>query len=137
MNVLDILRHGHETVKTAVAELPNNEWYVPGVCGHWSVKDIVAHLASFEQLLVEVAQSVQQTNPPTPMLDHLLTNEAQFNDLEVEKRHDHTLETIWAEYETAHQTAVDLLSQIPAKQFRQNGLRLGIGLVEAMAERHL
>lgn len=122
MNVIDILRHGHETVKTAVNQLPQNEWHIPGVCGHWSVKDIVAHLTSFEQLLIEVAMSLQPENVPTPVLDHLLADEAQFNDSEVEKRQEQTVEAIWAEYETAYKTAVDLLNQIPAEQFRQKGL---------------
>ena len=122
MNVIDILRYGHETVVTAVAELPESEWDVPGVCGNWSVKDIVAHLASFEQLLIEVSLSVLQNDPPTPVLDLLLVDEARFNDIEVAKRRDHTIEVIWTEYKTAHETAVSLINQIPQEKLRQKGL---------------
>ena len=121
MNSVDILQYGHETVKEAVADLPHQEWQVAGVCGHWSVKEIVDHLASFEQLLVEVLTSLLEEAPPTPTLQRLLVDEAQFNDDEVARRHDLTVEESWLAYETAHQTADSLLTQIPLEGQRLNG----------------
>ncbi len=121
MNSVDILQYGHETVKTAVADLPDNEWQTAGVCGHWSVKEIIDHLASFEQLLVEVLTSLLEEAPLTPTLQRLLLDEAQFNDDEVARRHDLTVEESWIGYETAHETAVSLLAKIPPEGQRLKG----------------
>lgn len=121
MNSIDILQDGHETVKEAVADLPHNEWQMAGVCGYWSVKEIINHLASFEQLLVEVLTSLLEDAPPTPTLQRLLVDEAQFNDDEVARRHHLTVEESRLEYETVHETAVSLLSQIPPEGRRLNG----------------
>lgn len=122
MNGVDILQYGHETVKTAVANLPESDWLTPGVCGHWSVKEIVAHLASYEQLLIEVLTTLVSENlPATPTLDRLLLDEMQFNDDEVAQRQEMTAQEVWAEYERGHETAVSLLSQIPHEGRRLNG----------------
>ena len=55
MDADDVLRYGHSTVLGAVDGLPSGQWDMPGACGVWSVKDIVAHLASYELLLVDSA----------------------------------------------------------------------------------
>jgi len=123
MDSIDILQYGHETVKDAVAHLPDNEWQMAGVCGHWSVKEIIDHLASFEQLLVEVLTSLLEDAPPTPTLQRLLVDEAQFNDDEVARRHHLTVAESWIEYETAYETAVSLLAQIP-----REGQQLNVSL---------
>jgi hypothetical protein len=47
MNVLDILKYGNLTLLKSVEDLPEEKWEVGGVCGVWSVKDIMAHLSSF------------------------------------------------------------------------------------------
>ena len=120
MNSIDILRYGHETVKEAIADLPDNEWQMAGVCGHWSVKEVVDHLASYEHLLIEVLRSLLEDAPLTPTLDRLLDDE-QFNDDEVAQRQELTIAESWRGYEIAHETAVALLTQIPPEQQRLNG----------------
>ena len=48
MNIGDVLRYGDEMVVRAVEGLPDPDWLKPGVCGAWSVKDVIAHLADTE-----------------------------------------------------------------------------------------
>jgi hypothetical protein len=38
--------------------LPENVWEIPCACGIWSVKDIIAHLASYEQVLVDILTTI-------------------------------------------------------------------------------
>jgi len=68
VNASDILKYGHRTVLATLDGLPEAEWYTPNVCGVWSVKDILAHLASFEHMLVDVLNSLL-CGTPTPTLD--------------------------------------------------------------------
>ena len=58
MNTNGILKYGHHTILEELNGLSEAEWLEPGVCGYWSVKDIVAHLASYEWLLVDVLESL-------------------------------------------------------------------------------
>jgi hypothetical protein len=55
MNAVDILKYGQLTVLRTLDGLPESAWETPGACGVWSVKEIIAHLASYEQVLVDFA----------------------------------------------------------------------------------
>ena len=52
MHPVDVLSYGNATVLRAVSDLPAADWDTAGVCGWWSVREIVAHLASFEHIPV-------------------------------------------------------------------------------------
>ena len=120
MNTSDVLKYGHLTIMEAIKELPEADWYTPGVCGYWSVKDIMAHLISFEHMLIDVLNSLQGEEY-TPTLDAFVRDAEQFNQDEVAKRCDHSVAYILAQYETAYAKASVLLSQIPVEGRRVNG----------------
>lgn len=121
MNVLDVLKFGHLTFTTTLDGVPQSEWETGGVCGVWSVKDIVAHLTSYELLVADVLATFVDDRP-TP---HLQTmgelGPETFNDAEVAKRQDKTAADILAEYQAAHAQVRALAEQIPAETYRQNG----------------
>lgn len=120
MNALDIMKYGHQTVLKTLGGLPPSAWETKGVVGVWSVKDIMAHLASYELVLVEVLQSLLDTSSPTPTLE--LMGQADFNDKQVALRHNKTASEIMSEYETHHANVMALAQQIPLTTFRQNGV---------------
>jgi len=74
VNAHDVLKYGNLTLLRTIEGLPEADWMARGVCGWWSVKDIVAHLTSYELVLVEVLTSFLGSGP-TPTLD-------QYNQLE-------------------------------------------------------
>lgn len=120
MNALDVLKYGHQTVLEAIDGIPDVDWYTEGVSGIWSVKDIIAHLASFEHLLVEVLRSFS-ANCPTPTLDRYIADAQKFNDDEVAKRRRKTAQEVWTEYTETRAQTMTLLARIPVKQRRLNG----------------
>lgn len=85
MNARDNLKYGHLTVLRTIEGLPEAEWETPGVCGVWSVREIIAHLASFEHVLVDVLAS-SLDGGPTPYLDRYTGESIHFNDSEVARR---------------------------------------------------
>jgi hypothetical protein len=115
----DILKYGHRTVLATVDGLPEAEWYTPNVCGVWSVKDILAHLASFEHMLVDVLNSLL-CGTPTPALDRYRAGLA-FNDDEVASRQDKGVHEVFAEYRDTHAEAARLLEQVPVEMRRLKG----------------
>lgn len=120
MNTLDVLKYGHQAVLEAIDGIPDIDWYTEDVSGIWSVKDIIAHLASFEHLLVDVLHSFS-SNCPTPTLDRYIADAQKFNDDEVAKRRHKTAQEVWAEYTETRAETLRLLARIPAKERRQNG----------------
>jgi len=121
MNTIDVLRHGHRAVQDSLYGLPESAWTTPGACGVWSVKDILAHLASFELLLADVIRSVLRESP-TPVLSSYLADPKQFNVNEVTRRRELPPHEVWVEYESAHRSTLTLVTQVPIRVRRLNGM---------------
>ena len=71
MNLDDVLKYGHQTVMNSIKGLDESDCLVGGVCGHWSVRDILAHLASDELLLLD-AMNMVLGKSAWPNLDNYL-----------------------------------------------------------------
>jgi hypothetical protein len=120
MNASDILKYGHLTLLSTIDGLPDSEWETGGVCGVWSVKDIIAHLASYERVLVEVL-STFQNGGATPTLNAFRDPGGQFNDTQVALRKDTRSAAVLAEYNDTHAQVMALVEQIPVETLRQVG----------------
>jgi hypothetical protein len=119
MNAVDILKYGHLTVLKTVEAVPQDAWTTGGVCGVWSTKDIIAHLASFEHVLVEILTSFLDGGA-TPYLN-AYTAGPEFNDDEVNKRQHLTAVQVLAEYSDTQAQTITLAARIPAETWRQAG----------------
>ena len=120
MNAVDILKYGHQTVFQATEGFPEGEWETAGACGVWSVKDIIAHLASYEEVLVDILSTFIGRHP-TPYLDRFIEPGGQFNDTEVEKRKRRTVREVLDEFNDAYAQVMSLAAQIRPEQFRETG----------------
>jgi len=123
MNAEDILKYGNQTFLDALQKFPADHLADPGACGFWSVKDLVSHLASHEQFLVEVLSGLTGITGLTPYMNALgKLGPEQYNLSEVEKRKDHSYEAVLAEYSEAHEKVMGLLKQIPVEKRQENGI---------------
>lgn len=121
MNATDILKYGHLTVLQSIEGLPEADWETAGVCGVWSVKNIIAHLASFEHMLVDVLKTLLDDGP-FPMLEKMgAIGPEEFNNTEVAARRDMTVAETLAEYNEVQAQTMQLLAKIPADVRRQTG----------------
>ncbi len=121
MNAHDILMYGNRTVLSTLEGVPDSEVETPDVCGWWSTKLIIAHLASFELELVDVLNGFLGGGP-TPTLDkHKELGGQGFNDYEVGARKDKSWQEVLAEYNQAHARTMEQIAEIPAETLRQPG----------------
>ena len=120
MNAVDILKYGHQTALQATDGFPEGEWETEGACGIWSVKDIIAHLASYEEVLVDILSTFIGKHP-TPYLDRFIELGGQFNDIEVDKRKSRTASEVLDEFNDAYAQATSLAVQIRPELFRETG----------------
>jgi uncharacterized damage-inducible protein DinB len=119
MNAVDILRYGQQTVLHAIEDIARDEWDLAGACGVWSMKDILAHLASYERVLEDILGSILGAGA-TQYLERFQAG-AQFNDSEVEARRAAPVQEVLEELATAHTRSMALLERIPEERRRQPG----------------
>ncbi|HLF27155.1 MAG TPA: DinB family protein [Anaerolineae bacterium] len=125
MNAADVLKYGHRTFLKTLDGLPEAEWEKTGVCGWWSVKNIIAHLASYELVLVDVLSNFLDGGL-TPYLDKYLR--ADFNDSQVAMRKDQTPAETLTELNEVHAKVMSLIVKIPPEKLCQPGTLPWYGL---------
>ena len=121
MNAPDVLMYGQRSFLAGLDGLPHADWETAGVCGYWSVKQIVAHIASYEAGIADILVSVIGEGP-TPTLDNYLGTGMAFNDVEVERRADLSPAETLAELASEHERCMALVRTIPAETLRTPGL---------------
>jgi hypothetical protein len=93
------------------------------VCGYWSTKQILAHLASFEQMLLELLGQVTGEGAPTPTLDEYRARKGdEFNARQVKQRDHSTPKEVLEEYKKAQAQVMARIGQIPEGKLRQAGI---------------
>lgn len=120
MNAQDILKYGQQTALQAIEGFPPSQWETAGACGTWSVKDIVAHLASYEEVLVDILAGFVGTGA-TPHLDRYIQLADRFNDVEVEERRGESSAQVRESLTTAHARVMELAARISPEVYRQVG----------------
>ena len=126
MNATDILKYGQLTVLQTIEGFPESEWEKPGACGVWSVKDIIAHLTSYEHVLEEVLSafvaSGSSTAPaPGSYLSKYTDPNGNFNDSEVAARKEKTIRDVLGEFNDTHAQVMSMVAQIAPETLRQVG----------------
>ena len=121
MHTEDVLKYGHLTVLNTIENLPASAWDTPDVCGWWSSRQILAHLTSFEVMLVDALDLFLENEPgPTFQMMGEVGGEI-FNEKQVAARDGMTAQEILEEYNAAFKAVQDRLKQIPVEKRRQTG----------------
>jgi hypothetical protein len=120
MNALDIVRYGHLTMLGALEGCTVDEVETPGACGLWTVKDIVAHLASYEQVLIGILDEVAGKGPNAD-LNRFRDAGVVFNDGEVAARIDQGFDDVLGELNRAHEQVLKQLASMEPAQLSRPG----------------
>ena len=121
MNTLDILKYGHLTLVGSLEKVTFENWETGGVCGVWSVKDIVAHLASYEQWHIEVLNEIPGINALTPIMESRTEHGDRFNDVEVKRRRGFSPQDVLGEYKNSQTEMMALARQVPGSKLVEIG----------------
>lgn len=120
MNTVDILMYGDRTLRSTLETIPQDRWLDQGVCGWWSVKDILGHLASYELWHGDVLQAAAG-QAETPHLDEFKEQGHTFNEVQVARRADHSASQVLDEYIAAHDRLMEAARAVPPESFVMNG----------------
>lgn len=128
MHPVDVLTYGNGTVLRAVEGLPAADWDTAGVCGWWSARQIIAHLASFEHILIEALEMAGGTRDGYgPTLRAWFRNPQAFNDQQVADRAPLTPEATLADYAAAHAQTIALAAALPSAAWQRTGFLRAYG----------
>jgi len=120
MNARDILMYGDRSLRAGLDGVPLDLWTPEGVCGWWSVKDIMAHLTSYELCHAELLASFIKPGP-TPTIDQLQEQGSEFNKVQVAARKDQPAQDVLSAYSDAHERLMEAVSEIPAATLSEVG----------------
>jgi hypothetical protein len=86
----------------------------PGVAGHWSIKDVVAHLTGWQRSLVARLQAAQRSEPepPPPWPAHLQTDD-EINAWIYESNRGRSVREVLAETHHVHQQLLAVIAGLP------------------------
>ena len=118
MNAVDILKYGNRTFHNTL-RLPMEEWTTPAFAVSGGQR-IVAHLASYEELLVDILRSFLD-GEQTPRLDRYLALGMSFNDTTVAERQSQSSQEALAEYDKHHVEVMSLIPRLPVELLRRPG----------------
>ena len=121
MNASDVLKYGDYTLKQTLKDFPEDSWETSGACGWWSVKNILAHLASYELMLIDVLNSLIDANAEIPVLMRMGAGPEAFNDDEVNARLNMNMDEVLEEYQNAHEKTLILIEKILVADRRTPG----------------
>ncbi len=121
MNTVEMFDNGHNTLIDTLARLDVGDTAIPNVCGLWSVKDILIHLTSFEQVLGDLLLSLQGKATDTERLRAFIYD-ADFNYVTVRDNQYKSYNAILEDYVQAHQRASEILIEFPDELRRMKGI---------------
>ncbi len=119
MNAPDILSYGHRDLLATFEKISDQQWSV-GVNTTWTVRDVLAHMASYETLLEDALKFVAGQSP-TPMLDDMGRDQAGFNDRQVAARKDKSSAELLDELRRGHEHVLALVNTFGPEKLRQVG----------------
>ena len=121
MHANDILKYGHYFFMNSLEGIDEAHLHDSGVCGAWSVKDIVAHIGATELVLIDVLNWIKDNTVATPILQKYGEMRQDWNDFEVNQRKDKSYQEVLDEYLGAQAKCAELIETVPLELQRKTG----------------
>ena len=100
----------------AIQGLPRHSLMEPGVVGRWSIRDVLAHISTWEEEAMKALLVILEGGP-LPRYSTLYGGIDAFNAQAQERKQDLNLEEVFAELEETHQRLLSLLDGVPDAAF--------------------
>ena len=106
-----------------LATLTPEERTQPNIVGAWSVKDVLAHLYEWEQMVLRwLATSEKGETPHVPAEGYKWNQLPALNEQIFQQYHSLSLEEIFALYKESHQQIMETIESIPEERLFTSGL---------------
>lgn len=99
----------------SVNALPQEDLLRPGAVGHWSVRDMIGHIATWDRELVKVVDLYISSGEKTDYGDDEAVD--KYNEAEVRRQQGLTLSQLWEEVHQCHRELVEFLKNLSEEPF--------------------
>lgn len=104
-------------LQESYSDLSDSELIKPGVTGDWSVRDILAHVTTWEQeALKHLPTILDGGRPPRYAATHGGIN--AFNRIMTEQKKDLTLADVRRDHEETHRRLISFIGRVPEHEIR-------------------
>ena len=120
---MDDIRTQHEALCARLGEIPRARWREPGVWGDgWTVSDLVAHVAAWQQLFVGwYDEGLRGATPEMPAPGFKWSETPRLNHAIWEGHRSQSAEAVRADFDAAHRRIVHLAEALSARQLLNPG----------------
>jgi hypothetical protein len=132
MNPSDVLKYGHLTLLASIDGLTPEQMEMGDVCGVWSTREIMAHLASYEHLLVDVLSTFLGNKSTPTLIQMAQLGGGGFNDAQVAMRAGKSVAEVLDEYNTVQARTMAMVPQIAAETWSKAGTLPWYGMEYAL-----
>ena len=98
-------------------DLSDSQMTTPGVAGEWSVRDVLAHVTTWEQEALKYLPTILEGRKP-PRYSATHGGIDAFNRIMTEQNRGLTLENVRRELEETHHRLVSFIQSVPEQEFR-------------------
>lgn len=117
--LLDALEESRENLLDQIEDLPDEAYLEPGVVGEWTLKDVLAHLVTWEAELVKLLWQAKQGSRPTSAQMNTppgsAARQARNEKWHAENR-ERPLERIWDDFEGVRKQTLRRLESFSDKE---------------------
>jgi hypothetical protein len=97
-------------LKTQLESLTPDQMVTPGIVGEWSVKDVLAHLIEWEQMVLGWhAAGLRGETPELPAPGYKWNQTPALNQMIFEKHRERTLEDILDQFQSSHKEIMEVI----------------------------
>ena len=102
-------------IKESYAGLSDSQLMEPGVTGHWSVKDILAHVTTWEEEALKYLPLIITGGRPPRYIQYGGIDD--FNARMTDQKRDLSLSDILRQLDETHRRLIDYVHSVPEEQF--------------------
>ena len=106
-----------QALKDSFSGLSETQLLIPGVSGNWSVKDILAHVTTWEEEALKYAPTILKGERP-PRYSVMYGGIDAFNARVTEQKRDLEIVEVLRQMTDTHQRLVEFIEGIPEEQFK-------------------
>jgi hypothetical protein len=115
-HLLNQLDKAWATIKESYAGLSDSQLTEPGVTGNWSVKDILAHVTTWEEEALKYLPLIIRGGRP-PRYSIKYGGIDAFNAQMTEQKRGLSLSDVLRQLDATHRRLIDYVQSVPAEQF--------------------
>jgi len=112
--LLDLIRSERKLLDAELADLDGDQLTKPGVEGHWSVKDLLAHLTAWEQRMIVWLKQALRSEVPQPLPAGMTWDDLDRWNEQIYRQHrDRPLDEVLAESDRSYRHALGAVELMP------------------------